>query len=128
MICGDILDHARPGGYDVVAANFFLNVFAEPVMAEVLRHLARQLRPGGRLLIADFAPAAGAPLPRALRWLYFGCAVLAFRVLAGNALHPMYDYPAQFPGAGLLPGESRGFRLLGRGPVVFRTLTGVRVG
>jgi demethylmenaquinone methyltransferase/2-methoxy-6-polyprenyl-1,4-benzoquinol methylase len=126
LLCGDVLEHGREGWYDVVVSNFFLNVFAEPVMEAVLRHLVRRLRPGGRLLIADFAPCGRNPALNLLRRAYFGLAVLTFRLVAGNALHPLYDYRRLFPGAGLRLEATRGFGLLGLGPAFYWTLAGVR--
>lgn len=127
VLCGDVLAHRREGQYDVVVSNFFLNVFAEPVMGEVLRHLVRQLRPGGRLLIADFAPCGRNRVVNLLRRAYFGLAVLAFRLVAGNALHPLYDYRRLLPGAGLRLEATRGFGLLGLGPAFYWTLEGTRL-
>jgi demethylphylloquinol methyltransferase len=60
LICSDVLKHQRPGHYDVVVANFFLNVFTEPMMKAVLAHLATLLKPGGKLLIGRFLVSAGA--------------------------------------------------------------------
>jgi demethylphylloquinol methyltransferase len=91
-ICGDILEHNRRGYYDVVCANFFLNVFAEPVMREMMQYLATLLRPGGMLLIADLAPVEGPAWQRMARRIYFGVAAIAFRLLAGSATHPIYDF------------------------------------
>ena len=91
-ICGDILDHDRCGYYDVVCANFFLNVFTEPVMREIMQYLATLLRPAGTLMIADVAPVEGPAWQRMARRIYFGVAVTTFRVLAGSAIHPIYDY------------------------------------
>ena len=127
VIHGDLLEHAREGHYDVVVSNFFLNVFAPEPMAAVLSHLVRLLRPGGKLLIADFAPAAGHGLARAAQRAYFALAVLSFRLLANNALHPLYDYASLFQGAGLRLEASRGFGLLGLGPAFYATLTATRV-
>ena len=120
--CGDVRDVQE--AYDAVVAHFFLNVFPEPVMAEVLSHLAKLVRPGGRLLIADFSPARGPGLP--LRRLYFGAAVLAFRVLAGNPVHRLYEYSEHLPGAGLRLQVSRGFGPMGARPELFRTWDAVR--
>jgi len=100
-ICGDILEHDRRGYYDVVCANFFLNVFAEPVMREMMQYLATLLRPAGTLMIADLAPVEGPAWQRMARRIYFGVAVRAFRVLAGNAIHPIYDYRVQLNRANL---------------------------
>ena len=58
----DILEHTATTPYDVVVANFVLNVFSEVTLVEVLRHIACLLAPGGRLLIADFRPAGSSRL------------------------------------------------------------------
>ena len=126
MIRGDVREHAPAAGYDAVVAQFFLNVFPAAGLEGVLAHLAGLVRPGGCLLIADFAPPGAHPLGAALRRLYFGLAVLTFRALAGNPLHPLYDYAALLPRAGLRLDESRGFRLLGLGPEVFKTWKATR--
>lgn len=126
VLAGDVLQLRREGGYDVVLAQFFLNVFGPELMPEVLGHLARQLRPGGRLLIADFAPATGSPGGRWFRRLYFGCAVRAFHLLAGNALHALYDYTPILAAAGLRLEAARGFRPPAAGPVLFQTWSAVR--
>ena len=73
-IRGDILEHDRHGYYDVVCANFFLNVFVEPVMREMMQYLVSLLRPGGMLLIADLAPVEGPIWQRMARRIYFGVA------------------------------------------------------
>jgi len=126
FLAGDVLDHAPPEPYDAVVAHFFLNVFPERLMPAVLRHLAGRVRPGGRLLIADFAPADG-PLPaRVLRRLYFLAAALGFRMLAGNPLHPLYDYVPLLPGAGLRLERTRRHGLPG-GLELFRSLDAVRI-
>lgn len=91
-ITGNVLQHRPAVRYDVVCANFFLNVFSPKVKREVLAHLGTLLRPGGKVLIADFAPAEGSLPLRLARQVYFGLAVLSCRLLAGNALHTLYDY------------------------------------
>jgi demethylmenaquinone methyltransferase/2-methoxy-6-polyprenyl-1,4-benzoquinol methylase len=122
VLRGDVLEHHEV--YDAVAAHFFLNVFPEPVLGEVLAHMAGRVRPGGRLLIADFSPARGPGL--LLRRLYFAAAVLAFRALAGNPLHRLYDYGPLLPGAGLHLERSRGFGPMGGPPELFRAWEAVR--
>ena len=73
VICGDIMEHARHGHYDVVIANFFLNVFDTELMPQVMKHLALQLRDGGTFMIADFSATlrrVGRPrAPAALLWV-----------------------------------------------------------
>ena len=51
VVCEDLFSHRPASAYDVVVANFVLNVFAPEEMAAALTHLARLLRPGGRLLV-----------------------------------------------------------------------------
>ena len=126
VLCGDVLAHAREGQYDVVASNFFLNVFEEKVMEAMLAHLVRQVRPGGRLLIADFTPAGVPPLLSLARRLYFGLAVRAFGLMANNAIHPLYDYAQRFEALGLRLEEARGFGLLGLGPAFYGVLVAAK--
>ena len=72
MIQGDILVHDRHEQYDVVIANFFLNVFPEPIVKQMLRHLATLVKPGGKLLIADFMTPERGRLARAAQAAYWG--------------------------------------------------------
>ena len=123
-LCADVMAHERAGHYDAVCANFFLNVFDEAVMRGVLAHLARQLRPGGKLLIADFAVPRGSALARAAHVAYYRVANGLYWAISGNALHPIYDYPAYFPAAGLRHEGTRLFRPLGRGPAYFAAVVG----
>jgi demethylmenaquinone methyltransferase/2-methoxy-6-polyprenyl-1,4-benzoquinol methylase len=105
-ICGDILEHDRRGYYDVVCANFFLDVFAEPVMREMMRHLASLLRAEGTLLIADFAPVEGPAWQRMARRINAGVAVIWARLLAGSAVHPIYDFRVHLDQANLRLGQT----------------------
>lgn len=112
--CGDVLAHRPARPYDAVAANFFLNVFTREALVEVLARLASLLRPGGRLLVADFAlPPGGARrrLAEAYYWPVAGAAWL----LGLCALHPIHDYAAA--------GARVGLRVIGRER--FRVLPGV---
>ena len=55
FVSGDVMEHHPDTGYDAVAANFFLNIFPEPVMERVLGWLVELTRPGGKVMIADYA-------------------------------------------------------------------------
>jgi demethylmenaquinone methyltransferase/2-methoxy-6-polyprenyl-1,4-benzoquinol methylase len=125
-IQGNILDHDRRGHYDVVAANFFLNVFDEPAMLVVLKHLVGLLRMGGRLLIADFRPLGGGPAQRAAQWIYHGIAITSFSLVAHNAVHPIYDYKDYFHRYGIQEESCTDMRICGFGPAWYRLLSGIR--
>jgi len=128
LVVGDVLEHARLGHYDAVVANFFLNVFSEPRMKVMLSHLRDQLRPGGKLLIADFSPEREHPIERLAQRAYFGLACSAFRLLANNADHPLYDYRPALDELSLKVEWIKDFPLFGVGPAWYRTLVAVRNG
>lgn len=85
--------HAEPA-YNLVVAHFFLNVFNREEMPGVLSHLCGFVKPGGRIIIADFKPSAvdAGVIDRAVRWLYYRPVNLVGRLLGICALHPIYDY------------------------------------
>ena len=91
ILCADILDMPGEGEYDAVVASFFLNVFDEVALKDVLSRLLSHLRPHGRLIIADFAALHSA------RWvwaqqLYHDLPMHLFHRLTGSAIHPVHDY------------------------------------
>ena len=82
IICADVLKHERPAYYDVVVANFFLNIFSEAAMQVVLAHLVTLIKPGGKLLIGDFSYPRGRSTTGTIqrsRPLPFHVYLLAFR-------------------------------------------------
>ena len=104
-IRGDILAHdAAP--YDVVVANFFLNVFEPADMRRVLAKLTALTRPTGRLVIGDVI-LPGNPVYRTLTRLYWNGAILLFRILTRNAAHPVYDYETELRSAGFVVVDRR---------------------
>jgi demethylmenaquinone methyltransferase/2-methoxy-6-polyprenyl-1,4-benzoquinol methylase len=124
FICGDIMRHERPGHYDVVCANFFLNVFHAALMPKVLAHLVTLLKPGGSIMIADFSLPRGNPVSRALHVAYYRIANIFYWALSGNDLHPIYDYPSWFPQFGIEHVDTKTFRLLGIGPAYYHSVFG----
>lgn len=110
---GDILEVDHPERYDMVIANFFLNVFDRPTMERIFHHLVTLTRPGGRIVVGDFSYPEGNPLSRAFKRSYWMLAALVFWLLASNALHPIYNYPRQMERLGLRIQERHHFRLLG---------------
>lgn len=89
-----IQELAAQPDYDIVVAHFFLNLFDAQSMPDVLKHLSMFVKPGGRLVIADFKPPAGnaGRFNRIWRWLYYRPLNVAGWMLRICALHPIYDY------------------------------------
>lgn len=128
----DILDYTAPAPYDVVVANFLLNVFSPAALIEVLRHITSLLAPGGRLLIADFTPPGSNWVRRLLYAAYYRPINWIAWALGLCALHPIYDYAKYFDEAGLrlISRKPRPLwpNLLGfSGPLFFESLTAERV-
>jgi demethylmenaquinone methyltransferase/2-methoxy-6-polyprenyl-1,4-benzoquinol methylase len=128
----DILEHTVTTPYDVVVANFVLNVFSEQTLVEVLRHIACLLAPGGRLLIADFRPAGSSRLRRLLYAAYYRPINWIAWAMRLCALHPIYDYARYFDAVGLQLVERTPrplwSNLLGSsGPRFFESLTAERI-
>ena len=127
VVCSDVLRHERPGHYDIVVANFFLNVFTEPMMEAVLARLATMLKPGGKLLIGDFSYPRGWITTRAMQRAYYYLSMFSFWLLGGTPLHPIYDYPQYFAAANLRSAGSQRFKVSALFPVSFETITAVKM-
>jgi ubiquinone/menaquinone biosynthesis C-methylase UbiE len=92
LICGDVSNH-KPGDlYDVVVANYFLNLFDADHAREMIRKLAEFVKPGGALLLTDFALPEGGPVARALTESYYRPVNWLASVFGFCALHPIHDY------------------------------------
>jgi len=126
IICGNVLDHKLTGHYDIVVANFFLNVFTENAMAAILEHLASLVKSDGKLLIADFIAPSGNRLARAGQAFYWGVTNLFYYLLRLCAWHPIYDYPRYFAAAGLQFQKIDRFPVSRFGPQGFCAITAVR--
>lgn len=109
--------------FDVVCANYFFNLFRHSELTQILDRSVALLRPGGRLVIADVAPATGNPLYRAANVAYLKSAMVLYWCMGLVSLHRTYDYTTFFPDAGLAVERIDSFRLFPGGPVVFRTIT-----
>ncbi|NRB38601.1 MAG: class I SAM-dependent methyltransferase [Pseudomonadales bacterium] len=121
LIHGDVFQHTDRQ-YDVVAANFFLNVFDTQTMPVMAKHLSGLLRDGGLFMIADFGPRRGNALMRLLQQGYYGAALLTFALIAKNPLHQIYDYQTQFEALCLQTKNVEDFGLFGKGPRWYRVL------
>jgi ubiquinone/menaquinone biosynthesis C-methylase UbiE len=126
FVRGDVLEHDRPEYYDVVIVNFFLNVFSETAMQQMLCHLSTLAKVGGKVLISDFMPPEGNALSRASQATYWGVTNLFYYLLRLSAWHAVYDYPAYFDDAGLALQSVRRFRPLKVSRIGFWAVTATR--
>ncbi|MEQ1512027.1 MAG: class I SAM-dependent methyltransferase [Lysobacteraceae bacterium] len=114
-IHSDIMTFDEPGRYDMVVANYFLNVFNREMVVKVLEHLIGQAKTGGRIVVGDFAYPTGNAVARALKTVYWYIAVLFFWLIAGNAVHDIYNYPEFMTRLGLKIDGKKYFPILGMG-------------
>jgi ubiquinone/menaquinone biosynthesis C-methylase UbiE len=118
--CVDLFDHQR-SGYDAVVANFVLNVFSRENMRAALTHLAGLVRPGGRLMVADFAPPSPHPVSRWLTVAYYRPINWAAWAMGLCALHPIYDYTTELSRLGFTPRRRRDFSVVPGMPPFYAT-------
>ncbi|WP_369601513.1 methyltransferase domain-containing protein [Hahella sp. SMD15-11] len=109
----DILKVEEFEQYDMVVANFFLNVFDEDNMQKVLEHLIRLGKPGAKIVVGDFELPSGNILARAFKKAYWYVAVGIFWLFANNAFHQIYNYPEHMKNLGLTIRDKKRFSLLG---------------
>ncbi len=124
FVCADIMEFETEEPFDVVVANFFLNIFSQPVMLQMLTRLVALVRPGGDFVVADFARPRGNVVLRFRHWLYYTVANVSHWLLGLCALHKIYDYTTYYPELGLKLQNTRYFRLtiLGPGPWIFLSM------
>ena len=108
----DIMNIDEPESYDMVVANFFLNVFNEPKMVEVLEHLISLGKPGSRMVVGDFIYPTGNILARFFKKAYWYTAAFVFWVFTNNAVHQVYNYPQLLENLGLEVRDKKRFSLL----------------
>ena len=109
QVHSDILAVADYEQYDMVVANFFLNVFYRDMMVTLLAHLAQLGKPGAKIVIGDFAYPDGNLWSRVSQTLFWYGVATTYWVLAGNAVHPIYNYPEEMKSLGLLVQETKYF-------------------
>jgi demethylmenaquinone methyltransferase/2-methoxy-6-polyprenyl-1,4-benzoquinol methylase len=112
QIHSDIMKVKEFERYDMVVANFFLNVFDEQMMVKVLEHLIKLGKPGANVVVGDFSYPTGNIFSRAFKTLYWYGAVAFFWLFAGNAFHNIYNYPESMRKLGLHIHEQKHYRLL----------------
>jgi demethylmenaquinone methyltransferase/2-methoxy-6-polyprenyl-1,4-benzoquinol methylase len=123
IICCDVLEHGRMAYYDIVVANFFLDIFSELTMKEVMAHLVKLLKPGGKMLIGDYSFPSGRWPQRAVQRVYYWVSMSFAWLFGGSTLHPVYDYPRYFRALDLRTVSIRRFRVSVFWPAYFETIT-----
>lgn len=115
--------------YDLVVAHFFLNVFNTQTMPTVLDHLTGLVRPGGRLVIADFAPSPpkASNIDQLIRTAYYRPANLAGYLLRICALHPIYNYTPLLTERGFCVERHEHFHCLSTLPTFYGVTSATRL-
>lgn len=125
LIHGNVLEHAAERPYDVVCAPFFLDVFHHDRAVDVAHHLRELLRPGGWLLVADFAGPQGGAVRRAAQHVYHAVPLAAFRIIARTDARPLVDMGGVVEEAGFDVVERVPVRIGGVGPAFFESIAAV---
>ncbi len=113
QVHSDILKFEEFDQYDMVIANFFLNVFSETMMKEILRHLMKCAKPNAHVVVGDFEYPSGGIINRTLQKAYWYGAVTIFWAVANNAVHNIYNYPEVMKELGLTIKDKKQFSFLG---------------
>jgi len=114
IINDNILNVKYDGEFDMVIANYFLNVFPEDKMLQILTHLTTFVKPGGSMVIGDFArPEKGGRFYRSFQTAYWYMAAFIYWLTADNAIHPIYNYPQLLESLGFDVVEIKYFKMLG---------------
>ncbi len=111
QVHSDIMEFQEFQKYDMVVANFFLNVFDREMMNSVLAQLIKLGKPGAKIVVGDFSYPTGNIFSRALKTLYWYGAVLFFWLVAHNAVHNIYNYPEYMERLGLEIKEKKYYKL-----------------
>jgi demethylmenaquinone methyltransferase/2-methoxy-6-polyprenyl-1,4-benzoquinol methylase len=98
--------------YDIVFANFFLNLFSKEMMLKILSHLTKLAKKEGSVVVGDFAPPSGNLISKFFQIIYWWFIDFVFWVIANNELHPFYDYQKSMQDLGLEIKKVKYFRML----------------
>jgi demethylmenaquinone methyltransferase/2-methoxy-6-polyprenyl-1,4-benzoquinol methylase len=113
MINDDIFNIRDVEKYDMVIANFFLNVFNETRVKEVANHLGTLVKPGGCLVCGEFVlpePQGWRSVVQKINWYI---AISIYSSTTEAVFHPVWNYPALVEGAGCPIEEIEYFKLFG---------------
>lgn len=112
LVQDNIFNVSETEQYDMVIANFFLNVFDEQTVPKVAKHLSALVKPGGYFVAGDFMlPEKGwRGLLQRLNW-YF--AIGFYSITTEAAFHPVWNYAGLVEQSGCKVQEIEYFRILG---------------
>lgn len=116
LILDDILSHRRYLTYDVIICSYVLNVFTYSKMKEVLTCLKQLLKQDALLIIVDVSLVRETGLKKLVQWVYWYGAILIFRILTKNPIHPIYDYQKECEKLGLKLVDRHLFNITSLGP------------
>ncbi|HQG32716.1 MAG TPA: class I SAM-dependent methyltransferase [Deltaproteobacteria bacterium] len=99
VIHDDVFNFKETGQYDMVIANFFLNVFSETRVKEVANHLGTLVKPDGYFVVGEFVlPEKGwRGLIQSINWYI---AISIYSSTTEAVFHPVWNYPGLVEGAG----------------------------
>lgn len=92
LLLEDVGGHRPEALYDGIAAHYFLNLFEAVRARAMLERFAVWLRPGGKLLLADFARPIGSLVGRWVSEAYYRPVNAIAWALGLCAWHPILDY------------------------------------
>jgi len=127
LICGDVASHKPVELYDVVVANYFLNLFEVERAREMARHLCGLVKPGGTLLITDFALPLGGPVGRFISEAYYRPVNWIAWALGFCALHPILDHASLIEPMGFRIRSTRRFAVLSGANPAYVSIVAQRV-
>ncbi|HPC47085.1 MAG TPA: class I SAM-dependent methyltransferase [Deltaproteobacteria bacterium] len=112
IVHDDIFNVRETGRYDMVIANFFLNVFSAARVKQVADHLGSLVRPGGFFAVGEFVlPGPGwRGVVQRINWYI---AIAFYSATTEAVFHPVWDYPALVRGAGCRIEEIEYFSICG---------------
>lgn len=99
VVHDDIFNIKDTGHYDMVIANFFLNVFSETRVREVANHLGTLVKPGGHFVVGEFVlPEKGwRGIIQKINWYI---AISIYSSTTEAVFHPVWDYAGLVKGSG----------------------------
>ena len=111
-IHSDVLNFHEFAKYDFVVANFFLNVFSQTKMIQILKHLIKLLKQDGQIIVSDFSYPTGGLASRLIINMYWYFIVVIFYFFSGNAIHKIYPYSIIMEELGIQIQETKKFCFL----------------